>query len=124
MATWVFGFGFLALGSMLLVGIVWRTSEGPGQEVARVQLDLSHLAVWSLSAPVGAMAVVATTVVGVQADVFGTLVVVAALVKVITVVIEVAGVGRQRGWNAGGWAGGSSGYATVAWFGLVVAALA
>ncbi len=124
MATWVFGFGFLAVGSMLLVVVVWRTSGGPGAEIARALLDLSHLAVWSISAPVGAMAVVATTVVGVQAELFGKLVVLAAIMKVVTVVIEVAGVGRQQGWNAGGWAGGSSGYATVAWFGLVVAALA
>lgn len=124
MAIWVFGFGFLAFGSMGLVAVVWRTSGGPGDEASRVLLDLSHLAVWSISAPIAAMAVAATTVLGVQADLFGHLVVLAAVVKLITVAIEVAGVGRQTGWNAGGWAGGSSGYASVAWFGLVLAALA
>ena len=46
-----------------------------------------------------------------------------AAAKVLTVVIEVAGVGVRSGWNAGGWAAGSSGYATVAWFGLVLLAL-
>lgn len=47
----------------------------------------------------------------------------AAVLKWITVVIEVAGAGRTGGWNAGGWAYGSSGYATVLWFTLVLLAL-
>ena len=123
-ATWVFGFGFLAVGSMLVVAMVWRTEHGPEEATARVLLDLSHLAVWSISAPIGALSVVATTAVGVQAELFGPLVVVVALAKVVTAAIEVAGIGRQQGWNAGGWAYGSSGYATVAWFALVLVALA
>ena len=120
-ASWVFGFGFFAVGSMLLVAVVWRTTDGPEAALARVLLDLSHLAIWSISAPIGALSVVATTVVGLQAGLFGPLVVVAAVAKVVTAAIEVAGVGRQRGWNAGGWAYGSSAYATVAWFALVLA---
>jgi len=123
-ATWVFGFGFLAVGSMLHVAVVWRTEQGPTRDSARVLLDLSHLAIWSISAPIGALSVVATTVVGVQAELLGPLVVIAALAKVVTAAIEVAGIGRQQGWNAGGWAYGSSGYATVAWFALVLVALA
>lgn len=77
---------------------------------------------WSVSAPIGAVLVAATTAVGLQNEIFGPLVVIAAA-KVLTVVIEVAGVGVRSGWNAGGWAAGSSGYATVAWFGLVLLAL-
>ena len=122
-ATWVFGLGILAIGSMLHVA-VWRTNGGPEGDTARVLLDLSHLAVWSVSAPVGAVAVVATTIVGVQAELLGPVVVVAAVAKAVTSAIEVAGVGSQQGWNAGGWAYGSSAYATVAWFALVLVALA
>ncbi len=121
--AWVFGFGFLALGSLLVIGTVWRGDDGPSSGTTRVLLDLSHLAIWSASAPIGALAVVATTAVGVQADLFGPWVVVAAGVKVATVVVELAGTGRLRGWNAGGWAYGSSGYATVAWFALILLAL-
>ena len=124
LVTWVFGFGFLALGSLLVAGVVWRTTGGPSDEVARSLLDISHLAIWSVSAPVGAVSVAATTVVGTQADLFGAWVGVAAAAKVLTVAIEVAGTGRQHGWNAGGWAYGTSGYATVAWFALVLIALA
>lgn len=122
-ATWVFGFGFLAFGWLLLVVTVWRTDGAMGDGVARAFLDLSHLAMWSISAPVGALSVIATTVVGVQAELFGWWVVVAASLKVATGVVEVAGTGRQTGWNAGGWARGSSGSATVAWFVLVLIAL-
>ena len=43
MAAWVFGFGFLALASLLLVAIVWRTDGPPDVEVARTFLDLGHL---------------------------------------------------------------------------------
>jgi hypothetical protein len=124
MATWVFGFGFLALASLLLIGIVWRVDGHPGVELSRVLLDMSHLAVWSASAPVGAASTAATTALGVQSGLFGPWVVAAAAVKIGTVVVEVVGTGRQRGWNAGGWALGTSGYATVAWFALVLIALA
>lgn len=124
MAVWVFGFGFLALGLLLVIGVVWRGDQGPAPEVARVLLDTSHLAVWSVSAPIGAVSVAATTAVGLQAGVFGAWVVVAAAAKVLTVLVEVAGTGRTTGWNAGGWAAGVSGYATVAWFALVLIALA
>ncbi|WP_426574463.1 hypothetical protein [Aquihabitans sp. McL0605] len=124
MAAWVFGFGFLALGSLLLIGVVWRVDGGPGPGLARALLDISHLAVWSVSAPIGALSVAATTALGVQVGRFGPAVVVAAAVKIATVVVELAGTGRQRGWNAGGWALGVSGYATVAWFALVLVALA
>lgn len=124
MAAWVFGFGFLALGSLLVIGVVWRGDEGPSNDTARTLLDVSHLAVWSVSAPIGAVSVLSTTAVGVQAGRFGAWVVVAAVAKVLTVVVEVAGTGRRHGWNAGGWAYGTSGYATVAWFALVLLALA
>lgn len=124
MAAWVFGFGFLALGSLLVIGVVWRGDEGPGSDVSRVLLDTSHLAVWSASAPIGAISVLATTAVGVQAGLFGPWVVAAAVAKVLTVLVEVAGTGRRHGWNAGGWAYGASGYATVAWFALVLIAFA
>lgn len=124
MAAWVFGFGFLALGSLLVIGVVWRGAEGPGADVTRVLLDISHLAVWSVSAPIGAVSVLATTAVGVQAGRFGAWVIAGAVAKVLTVLVEVAGTGRRHGWNAGGWAYGMSGYATVAWFALVLIALA
>lgn len=124
MAVWVFGFGFLALGSLLVIGVVWRGNEGPGPDVSRVLLDINHLAVWSVSAPIGAVSVLATTAVGVQAGLFGAWVIAAATAKVLTVLIEVAGTGRRHGWNAGGWAYGTSGYATVAWFAVVLLSLA
>jgi hypothetical protein len=46
-----------------------------------------------------------------------------AVLKVATVGLEVAGIARRRGWNAGGWAAGTSGYVTVAWFALVLVAI-
>lgn len=125
MATWVFGFMFLAAGSLMLVATIWRTGSGvvPADNTSRTLLDLSHIAIWSFSAPIGALSVAATTVTGMQAGLFGPWVVAAAVLKWITVVIEVAGAGRTGGWNAGGWAYGSSGYATVLWFALLLLAL-
>jgi hypothetical protein len=34
--------------------------------------------------------------------------------------VEILGVGVRSGWNAGGWAAGTSGYATTAWFALLL----
>ena len=125
MATWIFGFMFLAAGSVALVVTVWRADSGDvlAEHTSRALLDISHLAIWSFSAPIGAMSVAATTVIGVQAALFGPWVVAAAVLKWITVLIEVAGAGRTRGWNAGGCAYGASGYATVLWFALLLVAL-
>ena len=121
---WVLGFGFLVLAAVLVAAVAWRGPDEVGEPVAAALLGAAHLAVWSVSAPIGAVAVGATTAVGHQAGTFGPILVVAAAVKVATVVLEVAGLPRRRGWNAGGWAAGSSGYVTVAWFALVLLALA
>lgn len=123
-AAWVLGFGFLAVAALTGAAVVWRDPAALDPSTRRLALDLAHLATWAVSAPVGAIAVVATTVASVQADVAGLAVVVGAAAKVVTVVVELAGTGRRAGWNAGGWAAGSSGYLTVAWFGVVLATLA
>ena len=131
-ATWpslrLFSVGLAVLGAAGFAGVglciataAWRIpSETAG---ARALLDLAHLGTWSVSAPIGALLVVATTAAGVQADLFGPLVVTAAAAKVTTVAVELAGTARMHGWNAGGWAAGVSGYVTVAWYAMVLAAL-
>ena len=124
LVVWVLGFGFLVLAAVLVVAVAWRGPEEVGEPVATTLLGAAHLAVWSVSAPIGAVAVIATTAVGHQAGTFGPILVVAAAAKVATVAVEVAGLPRRGGWNAGGWAVGASGYVTVAWFALVLLALA
>jgi hypothetical protein len=121
--VWVLGFGFLAVAAVLVAGVAWRGPEELGEPVVAAILAVAHLAVWSVSAPIGAVAVTATTAVGHQAGVFGLVVVAVAVLKVATVGLEVAGIARRRGWNAGGWAAGTSGYVTVAWFTLVLVAI-
>lgn len=121
--AWVLGFAVLAFATMLVVAVAWRGPSGVAPSAVRLLLDASHLATWSVSAPLGAISVAATTTVGVQAGLVGWPVVAAAAAKVATVTVEVAGIGRREGWNAGGWAAGVSGHATVAWFALVLAAL-
>lgn len=124
LAVAVLGFAILALATIGVAALAWRAPDGVEQGVARFVLDAGHLATWSVSAPIGAASTVATTVVAVQADVAGLLLVVLAVAKVATVAVEVAGLGRRTGWNAGGWAAGSSGYVTVAWFAALLLALA
>jgi hypothetical protein len=121
--AWVLGFAFLAFAAMLVLAVAWRDPADLEPSVGRLLLDASHLATWSVSAPVGAISVVATTAVGLQAELVGPVVVGAAVAKVATVAVEVAGTGRRDGWNAGGWAAGLSGYATVAWFAVLLASL-
>lgn len=120
---WVLGFAFLSLAELLVVAVAWRGPEALQRWVARLFRDASHLATWSVSAPLGAIAVVATTTVGLQAGLVGSLVVAAAVAKVVTAAVEIAGAARRDGWNAGGWAAGSSAYATVAWFALLLTSL-
>lgn len=43
-----------------------------------------------------------------------------AAIKVLTCLVELAGVGAVEGWNAGGYAASSSGIALVAWLAGVV----
>lgn len=122
-AVAVLGFTFVALSAVGVAALGWRDPGEVTPSTIRLVLDGCHLAVWSVSAPIGAAIVLSTTAVGVQAGIFGPLVIVVAGLKVVTAVIEVIGIGQRNGWNAGGWAAGSSGYATVAWFALVLLAL-
>ena len=115
---------FLVITAVLTAALAWRDPTALSRPTARLVLDGLHLAVWSVSGPLAAVMVTATTAVGLQNHVLGPAVVIAAVAKVGTVAIEVAGIGTRTGWNAGGWAKGASGYATVTWFALVLAALA
>lgn len=115
---------FLVVTAILTAALTWRDPTALPHPAARLVLDGLHLAIWSVSAPLAAVMITVTTAVGLQNDVLGPTVVAAAVAKVGTVAIEVAGTGITKGWNAGGWAAGTSGYATVAWFALVLAALA
>jgi hypothetical protein len=115
---------FTVVVAILTVALVWRDPTAVPHPVASLVLDGLHLAIWPVSGPLAAVMVCATTAVGLQNDLVGPLVVVAAALKVCTVVLEVVGLGTRTGWNAGGWAAGSSGYATVAWFAFLIAALA
>ena len=118
--AWSLGFSFLALSAVAVAAVVWRDPGAVPSGVVRLVLDAAHLATWSVSAPAGAIATMATTAVGVHAGTFGPLVVAAAAAKVVSVAVEIVGIGRRRGWNAGGWAAGVSGYLTVAWFAAVL----
>jgi len=115
---------FLVVTAVLTAALAWRDPPALSGPTARLVLDGLHLAIWSVSGPLAAVMVIAATVVGWQNDLLGPAVVAAAAVKVGTVVVEVVGIGVRAGWNAGGWARGASGYATVAWFALVLVSLA
>ncbi len=116
------------VGALLPAAVAWRDVTALPPAVVRLALDASHLATWSVSAPVGAVSTAVTTASAVRADLaggaLGTLLVVLAGAKAATVAVELAGTGRRTGWNAGGWAAGSSGYVTVAWFAMLTVALA
>jgi hypothetical protein len=125
----VLGFAFLVVGAAGPAAVAWRRPPPPlPPAVVRLVLDLAHLATWSLSAPLGAVSTVATTAVALEGDattgVVAALLVALAGLKVVTVAVEVAGTGRRTGRNAGGWAAGSSGYVTVAWFAVLLLAVA
>ena len=115
---------FLVVTSVLAAALAWRDPVDLPRPVARLVLDGLHLATWSVSAPLAAVMIVVTTAVGLQNDLVGLAVVAAAVAKVGTAALEIAGVGTRTGWNAGGWAAGTSGYATVVWFALLIASLA
>ena len=115
---------FLVVTAVLAAALAWRDPTALSRPTARLVLDGLHLGIWSVSGPLAAVMVLAATAVGWQNGLLGSAVVIAAGVKVGTVVVEVAGIGVRSGWNAGGWARGASGYATVAWFALVLVALA
>lgn len=123
LATWVLGFGFLALSAVATSAVVWRDPGALSPSTRQLLLDASHLATWSISAPVGAVSTVATTVVAIQVDLAGPLLAIVAAAKVVTVGVELVGTGARTGRNAGGWAMGVSGYVTVAWFALLLIAL-
>lgn len=67
----VLGFTFMTTASMLVAALVWRDPRDVPGPVTRLCLDASHLAIWSVSAPIGAAFITATTAVGLQNKLFG-----------------------------------------------------
>ncbi|MEZ5268446.1 MAG: hypothetical protein R2789_07745 [Microthrixaceae bacterium] len=96
---------FLVVTAVFNAALAWRIRLR-SLLTARLVLDGVHLGIWSVSGPLAAIMVSAATAVGWQNDLLGPAVVVAAAVKVGTVVVELAGIGVRTGWNAGGWARG------------------
>lgn len=115
---------FLAIAFLATAALAWpnETELDPG--AARLLHQIAHLATWSVSAPLAATFVAATTGTAWQADIANPALLLAAGVKIATVVVEIVGTGQRSGWNAGGWAKGTSGYATVAWYTALLLALA
>lgn len=115
---------FLAIAFLATIALAWQEDAELDRGAARLLHQTAHLATWSVSAPLAAMFVAATTGAAWQADIADPALLLAAGVKIATVVVEIVGTGRRSGWNAGGWARGTSGYATVAWYAALLVALA
>jgi hypothetical protein len=114
---------FMAAASLMTIALAWPDADTLDVRGARLLHQIAHLATWSASAPVGAIFVVATTAAAHQAGIAGPILFAIPAIKVVTVGVEIVGVGRRRGWNAGGWARGTSGYATVLWYATLLLAL-
>lgn len=97
LGAWVFAFGFLALSSPVMAAVAWRGPTALDASTVRFAVDVSHLALWGLSAGPAALAVVATTVALSRQMPIPSWLVSLAAVKVITSVVEIAGVGVTRG---------------------------
>lgn len=115
---------FLALALLAAVVLVWPNETDLDRGAARLLHQSAHLATWSVSAPLAAIFVAATTGTAWQADIAGPALLLTAGAKIATVIVEIIGTGQRSGWNAGGWARGTSGYATVAWYATLLVALA
>ena len=75
-------FSFLVVTSVLAAALVWRDPADLPPPTSRLVLDGLHLATWSVSAPLAAVMTVVTTAVGLQNDLVGPVVGVAAAGKV------------------------------------------
>ncbi len=116
LATWVIALSLLALSAVAFALGAWRDPHDVSPDVVQFAYDAHHLVLWGLSAPVAAIAVIATTVPARSVGLAPVALVVLAGVKVATTIVEIAGVWATTGWNAGGYAASISGVATVAWF--------
>lgn len=115
---------FLAASALATIALAWPSNADLHRGTARVLHQVAHLATWSVSAPVAAVFVIATTAAAAQAHIAGPALVTAAVFKIVTIGVEIIGIGQRTGWNAGGWARGASGYATVLWYAALLLALA
>jgi len=115
LAAWVFAFGFIVLAEGLMAAVAWQGPDTLDESTLRFAVDAAHLALWGLSAGPAAVAVVVTTVVARRDGLAPRWLMALAAIKVLTSVVELAGVGVTHGWNAGGYAAFSSGVALAAW---------
>jgi hypothetical protein len=118
MAVAVAGSVFLTLAAVATAALVWRGPEDVPASTARLLLDAAHLATWCrrrLLCPSQQRPLSRSRRISSARSLCSR-----PVAKVATVVVEILGVGVRSGWNAGGWAAGTSGYATTAWFALLL----
>ena len=111
----ILAFGISAIGSLAVAAVTWSHPAAVDPSIVRFAVDLDHLAQWALSAPAAGLAVVTMSIAAHAAGFVPRRVLVLGWIKVATVVVEVAGLWMTSGWNAGGYALGTSALATVAW---------
>ena len=115
LVLWVFALGVLVAGRLPLDAVAWRGAGQFDPHTVRLAFDINSLALWALTAPAAALAVLAPSIVIWRTGCLPRWTAWLGVLKALASVPEVIGVFSLTGLNAAGYAGGVGAVTLVAW---------
>jgi hypothetical protein len=103
---WTLQLAVVAIGIVSQAAVTWRGAEGLDPHLVQFGYDLGTLSLYAVSAMAVALAVGATSVVGLRTGILPRWLVVLGAIEVAINLVELAGLGSRSGVNAAGYAAG------------------
>ncbi len=113
--SWVLLFAVAAAGGAGITVVAWRGVGEFDPNLVRMAFDVQNLSLYAITATVAFLSVAAPTLVIARTRVLPRWLIVLGVIELAVNVIELAGIGTRRGWNAGGYAAGLGPLVWMVW---------
>ena len=123
LASWVSLLVIVVAGAVPLIAVVWRGAKQVSPGLLGLAFDASNLSLYSISAPVAAVSVLAPIIVIWRSRCLTRWLVALGVVEIVVNGIEIAGIFERTGFNAGGYVGGTGPFLWVLWVALLSIAM-
>jgi len=119
LASWVALLVIAVSGGVPLTAVIWRGAGQVDAGTVRLAFDVGNLSLYSLSASVAAVSVLAPVMVIWRSAALPRWLVVLGAIEIVVNIVELAGLFARHGWDAGGYAWGIGPFVWVVWVAAV-----
>jgi hypothetical protein len=123
LAAWVSLLVIAVAGAVPVIAVVWRGAGQVSPGIVGLAFDVSNLSLYSLSATVAAVSVLAPIIVIWRSRCLTRWLVALGIVVIVVNGFEIAGVFVRTGFDAGGYAGGVGPFLWVLWVAVLSVAM-